>query len=158
MKFLMIFMGLGILPFVYFSWQVHLAFQRLRKESSENKGFAMRKPSLSPAEWKHWNDEFLRWRFFRVVFWLGLGEGILLALALEQASKIPILLVFILLCQLLPFGMVYLLHLWLLFHYGRFNLQRFDPTQNATRQLAILLIVLAAWTPIIATWGLFHVL
>lgn len=157
MKFLMIFMGIGILPLVFISWQVLMAFQRLRKESSENKGFAMRKSSISPTEWKRWNNEFLRWRFFRVVFWLGLGEGLLLALALQQASKIPILLPLIILCQLLPFGIVYLLHLWLLFRYGRFNLQRFDPSQNATRQLAILLMVLAAWTPIAITWGFLRV-
>lgn len=156
MDFLRLFFLVGLLPVAVVAWRVRLAFRSLAQTAQENEGFAMRRASLSPSEWRKWNQEFLRWRFFRVMFWLALGEGLLLALALRQVQALPGLLVFLLIGQLVPFGVVYLLHLLLLFSYGRFNLQRFDPTQETTRQLALLLVVLAAWTPLPVAWLFFR--
>lgn len=156
MKYLFVFLCLGVLPLFAVGLRVWLAFRSLRKEASEHEAFAIRKPSLSPAERKQWNQEFLRWRFFRVLFWLGLGEVILLALTLQKLSQLPALFALVLVCQFIPFGLVYGLHRHLLFQYGRFNLQRFDPSQNATRQLAVLHVTLGAWIPILVTWTFLH--
>lgn len=155
MDFLLLFTAVSLIPLLVVAWRVRVAFRSLLRSAQENEGFAMRRPTLSPSEWRAWNSEFLRWRFFRAGFWLGIAEGLLLALALQRLGRLPALLLWIQLFQLLPFFLAYALHLWLLYRFGRFNLQRFDPSQGVSRQLVILLVACSAWVPLGATWLFF---
>jgi hypothetical protein len=152
MSLLAIFVMLSTVPLLYGFVRVFRAFQQLSKTAKETKVFALRKGSLSTSEWKQWNKEFIRWRLVRIVVWLALAEAVLLALALRVPLKLPILLPFVFLMQVIPTFTVYGLHLWLLYRYGRFNLQRFDPMQYVFFQLALLLMIFAAWMPIVSTW------
>jgi len=157
MRLLPIFVGVGGVSLLYVFWRVWRAFRDLHEHAQKDKGFTMRRSSLSPREWKEWNSEFMEWRLLRIIFWLAFGEGILLALALRRFQLLPTILPFILLLQLIPFTLVYLLNLWLIFRYGRFNLGRFDPEQLAFRQLAFLLISFAAWMPLASVWLYFRI-
>jgi hypothetical protein len=155
MDFLLVFAGLALLPLFLVVGRVRSAIRSLLQTAQQNEGFAMRRPSLSPSEWRAWNAEFLRWRFYRASFWLGVAEGLLLALALQRLGRLPALLLWVQLFQLLPFLLVYALHLWLLYRVGRFNLRRFDPAQEVSRQLVILLVACSAWVPLVTSWLFF---
>jgi len=152
MLYLAIFSALGIVPGIIFVGRMVVALGILRENASKEKGFSMRNPSLSRAEWQRWNGEYFRWRVLRVPLILTLAEGLLLSLALRIPGRMLELWLFIAIWQLLPLMTVYITHLWLLYQYGRFNLERFDRGQHAAQQIATLTFYLAAWIPLPATY------
>lgn len=140
-------------PFLFLGVRVRLALQQLREKASKDEGFQLRRPSLSPNEWRQWNREFWGWSMLRIPLTVTLFEGVLLAVLVRIPSALPLLLLFSLVLQIFPVMLSYALHLWLIFRYGRYNLRRFDATQNCSRQILTLFFYTSLWMPVIALWG-----
>jgi len=152
MRWLPYLILLGLLPFAHFAWKVAVQFRALRERASEQKGFHLRRASLSIAEWRRWNEEFWTWKTTRFPLLLVVFEGIIMAYLLKLSSKLPFLWAWLGVLQILPLATVYFLHLWLIFRYGRFNLQRFDSGQQTSRALIAFLFYFSAWLPVVGSW------
>lgn len=155
-KYLPWAMGLGGALVLLASGLALLRYLAFRQRARADKGFAIRKPSLSPAEWQRWNGDFWGWKVLRVPLLVTLLEALLLAFVLEIPTAFFALALFSMLWQILPLALLYMSQLVLLFLYGRFHLERFDNEQALDKGVAMMFFVWCAWMPFLAAWTYMH--
>lgn len=143
---------LALISLLVFFSQIGMYLRYLLLRAKKDKGFQIRKASLSFFEWKKWNGEFWSWHLFKIPFLLSLIEGLVLAISFKLTSHIVALWLLVFVMQLLPLSFAYLCHLWLIFRFGRFHLHRVDPGLLSSRQILNGMFYFSAWIPLAAAW------
>ncbi len=140
--------GLGGAFFLFFSWLLWTGLSELRIRASKIPGLSLRRGSLRPEEWSRANGEFLSWPIVRIILILSIVEPLLLAIVLRKIRFLFQIIALSLLGNLAILALAYAILIWLVYRYGRFNLERLEVKEVVIKKLVFWMLSGSLWIPL----------